>query len=344
MSSAKPTSRNGNGTETHKPSRAAARMAFAQRHLGNSVKLSPASADASFRSYWRAKVGEKSWIVMDAPPPQEDCAPFVAVASRLSQAGIHTPDVIEQDLEQGFLLLEDLGDRLYSDELDYDTVDDLYTDASRALLAIAQADAKGLPLYDEHLLRQEMGLFPEWLLTTHLGMALDSSFYRDWTHACDFIVDSALAQPFVFVHRDFHCRNLMVVPDNNPGVIDFQDAVKGPVTYDAISLYRDCYVRWPRRKVESWLDQYRLALMDRGLVDVDHGTWTFWCDLMSVQRHLKAAGIFCRLLHRDGKDAYLGAIPRTLGYVAEICADHSTVAWLADLVDEILPQLADSEQ
>ena len=278
----------------------------------------PASSDASFRSYHRVTAPCGTVILMDAPPAQEDSRPFVDVAGRLLACGVNVPRVLAADLDQGYLLLTDLGDTLYLDCLDADSADALYDDAIAALVAIQRdGRASGLPPYDEALLRREMALFTDWLLERHLGLDL-APVRADLAAAMDTLVDSALAQPRVFVHRDYHSRNLMRTRENNPGILDFQDAVLGPITYDLVSLLRDCYVAWPAAHVDAWIELYRHRAVAAGLQVGDPDTFRRWFDLMGVQRHLKAAGIFARLYHRDGKDRYLPDIPRTWGYISAL--------------------------
>ncbi|MCB1772388.1 MAG: phosphotransferase [Gammaproteobacteria bacterium] len=306
--------------------------------------LAPASADASFRRYFRLTFTDgDSLVAMDAPPAQEDCGPFVRVETLLRDAGLHAPEILSRDLEQGFLLLEDLGSRSYLDALDDQSADPLYGDAMQALLTM-QRDVPfgGLPPYDRALLEREMRLFDEWLLQRHLGIELDRSTRRMLDAAKEALVANALAQPVVCVHRDYHSRNLMVVDGFNPGIIDFQDAVAGPVTYDLVSLLRDCYVRWDDARVDAWVADYWQAARRAGLLsDVSASRFLRWFDLMGVQRQLKASGIFARLNHRDGKPGYLADIPRTLGYIVAVGERRTEIADLAALVsDRVLPQLA----
>lgn len=303
------------------------------------------SGDASFRRYFRVTGqpegrAEGSFIVMDAPPEREDCAPFAAIARHWRSAGIRVPEILAEDGREGFLLLEDFGDRLLLGELDAHNADRLYQGAMEELLAIQQVtDAPGHPLppYDEALLDREMALFPDWLLEGRLGLTLSNGekALLDTTFAC--LRESALAQPQVPVHRDYHSRNLLVLPgDNRPGVIDFQDAVTGPVTYDLVSLLRDCYIRWPSERVETWLEHYRVASREAGLHRADSATFRQWFDLMGMQRHLKAAGIFARLSLRDGKHDYLRDIPRTIGYLLDTSSRQASLRhfhdWLATTV------------
>ncbi|RMG32402.1 MAG: aminoglycoside phosphotransferase [Gammaproteobacteria bacterium] len=302
----------------------------------------PASGDASFRRYFRVQLSDgDTLIAMDAPPDKEDCAPFVEVTARLERAGVHVPHIHAQDLKRGFLLLEDLGDRLYLGELNRDTADGLYGAAIDALLRIQHADGVGLPLYDRALLWREMMLFPEWLLTRHLGLVLSPAEQAMLEQGVERLVENALAQPRVPVHRDYHSRNLLVCEGASPGVIDYQDAVLGPLTYDLVSLLRDCYIAWPGERVDAWLSDYAERALDAGLLrPEDRGSLRRWFDLMGVQRHLKAAGIFARLYHRDGKPGYLDDIPRTLGYISAVAERNADLEPLAALITErVLPQL-----
>ena len=305
--------------------------------------VEPASADASFRRYFRVTlVDGTTRIAMDAPPDTEDCRPFVAVAGLMSGAGLHVPEIHAQDLEQGFLLLEDLGSRAYLGALNTDSADRLYGDAIDALVRLqVQAVSADLPAYDRELLLREMQLFPDWLLGRHLRLQLGEAQSAMLDAAFAALVDNALAQPVVCVHRDYHSRNLMVVADNNPGVIDFQDAVAGPVTYDLVSLLRDCYVSWPAGQLDAWVGDYFERAQRAGLLDgVGPSGFRTWFDLMGVQRHLKAAGIFARLNHRDGKPGYLDDIPRTLGYIVEAGARRPESRELAAFVaEQVLPRL-----
>lgn len=306
------------------------------------VALKPASGDASFRRYWRLRQGGRSLIAMDAPPGQEDTARFVQVAETLRSLGLHTPELIAQSQPLGFLLLEDLGDLLYLDVLAPDSADRLYGDALGALAAIqACATTAGLPEYDAPFLRREMDLFREWLLGAQLGIRLEEDETAYLASTWKFLIDSALEQPRVFVHRDFHSRNLLVCAPPSPGILDFQDAVAGPVTYDLVSLLRDCYVAWPRERVETWAWGYFALAVHSGILRPEHeGRFLRWFDLMGVQRHLKASGIFARLNVRDGKPGYLADIPRTLGYVQEVAPAYQQLARLAELIeDRVLPAL-----
>lgn len=306
--------------------------------------VEPASGDASFRRYFRVlpAAGGETLIAMDAPPPQEDCRPFVDIADRLGRAGVRVPRVIAQSLEQGFLLLDDLGQVLYLDRLDQGSAPRLYGDALAALASIqACGDVAGLPDYDETLLRREMSLYRDWLLGRHLELELSAQEDAVLAGVEQLLVDSALEQPRVLVHRDYHSRNLMLTSGQNPGILDFQDAVLGPVTYDLVSLLKDCYIAWPREQVLAWVDGYFELACQSGILRREQEVqFRRWFDLMGVQRHLKAAGIFARLNHRDGKPGYLRDIPRTLGYIVELEADYPELAPLVEQIRQrVLPAL-----
>jgi len=300
--------------------------------------ITPASGDASFRRYFRVTLPDGgSRIAMDAPPEREDCRPFVAVARALRELGLNAPEIHAEDLEQGFLLLDDLGSCPYLDALrDEAAVERLYGDALSALVVIQACGPRGgLPPYDRKLLLSEMALFRHWLLGEKLGLELTPAEGFMLDAAFDLLADNALEQPQVCVHRDYHSRNLMVTPSPNPGILDFQDAVIGPVTYDLVSLLRDCYIRWPRERVEEWaMGYFHLAVQSGVLRPEDEGNFLRWFDLMGIQRHLKAAGIFARLDRRDGKPGYLKDIPRTLGYIVEVAASYPELKPLGRFVAE----------
>ena len=305
--------------------------------------LAPASADASFRRYFRVSRGEETAIVMDAPPQKEDVEPYLRIAGMLDAIGVNAPRVLARNAPEGFLLLTDLGSTTYLAELAQPAhAAVLYSDAIDALVRI-QANGvefgNQLPPYDEKLLRFEMSLFTDWLLGRHLGLSLAPDAAQALARVFDALVANALEQPRVFVHRDYHSRNLMVCPDHNPGILDFQDAVHGPLTYDLVSLLRDCYVAWPQDNVVAWALDFRRRAASAGLpAGADPQQFLRWFDLMGVQRHLKASGIFARLWHRDGKPGYLADVPRTLEYVEQACARHADLTPLGELVAErVLP-------
>jgi len=321
--------------------RAKLRAEFANAHLtaldGPPVS---ASADASFRSYWRVTRGESSWIIMDAPPDQEDVGPFVDIADRLTTANLSAPEVFAQDRLNGFLLLSDLGTRTYLAELNDTSVDALYADALNALLRMQErTDTRDLPIYDHMRLTAEMQLFSDWFLTRHLGVVADAQATALIDNCMLVLASSALEQPQAFVHRDYHSRNLMVLPQANPGVLDFQDAVLGPITYDLASLLKDCYIQWPANRVAVWAEAHRRRLHAVGLTQADASTWSRWFDWMGLQRHLKVLGIFARLYHRDGKRGYLNDLPLVLHYTLECCARYEDLRefgeWLQSVTRSI---------
>ena len=319
-------------------------QAWLRDELGlTAFTMVPASSDASFRRYFRVGLGDSSHIVMDAPPDKEDSRPFVAVAQAMAALGLNVPRILEADLARGFLLLSDLGSRHYLQALNAETADRLYGDALKALrsLQAAPVEGAGLPEYDRALLLREMALFRDWYVVRHRGMTVGEGLDEVLTQSFAFLADEAMAQPRVWVHRDYHSRNLMVTAAQNPGILDFQDAVIGPVTYDLVSLLRDCYVSWPRERVAQWLGGYFAAQRADGrLQGVEQEQFTRWFDLMGIQRHLKAIGIFARLNHRDAKPGYLADIPRTLEYVIEVSGHypelHPLHRWLKE---QVLPQL-----
>lgn len=303
--------------------------------------LAPASSDASFRRYFRLHYDGVTRIVMDAPPTHEDCRPFVAIARNFRALGLHVPEVLEQDLERGLLLLDDLGTRCYLDVLSDDTVEELYADALEALWRLQSQCDMPLPPYDSALLMREMALFRDWFLERYLAWVPDSGQDEVLEHTYALLADSALEQPRVCVHRDFHSRNLMQTAINSPGILDFQDAVHGPITYDLASLLRDCYIAWPRERVEAWALGYRARLVRGGLLhEVDEQQFLRWFDWMGMQRHLKAIGIFARLNARDGKPGYLDDIPRTLDYVIDVSRRYPELSpMFALLHDHVLPRI-----
>ena len=300
------------------------------------LALEPASADASFRRYFRVRAGGQSLIAMDAPPGHEDCRSFVRVAGLMAQAGVHVPRVIAQDLEYGFLLLSDLGATSYLQALNDDSADRLFRDAIDALLRWQLASkADALPPYDEALLARELKLFPEWYLQRHLGLALSAAQQQVLDAIFAQILKSNLAQPSVYVHRDYMPRNLMVC-EPNPGVLDFQDAVYGPITYDVASLFKDAFVSWDEERVLDWTVRYWEKARRAGL-PVNHDFGDFYRDFewMGLQRHLKVLGIFARLHYRDGKRCYLEDTPRFVGYVRTVAARYNALSPLLALLDGI---------
>jgi aminoglycoside/choline kinase family phosphotransferase len=309
-----------------------------------SFSIAPASSDASFRRYFRATLhgssplapGAASLVAMDAPPPHEDCRPFVRIAALLADAGLHAPKVLAQDVDQGFLLLTDLGTTMYLDALDAASAPGLYLDAIDALVLWQRATRDGvLAPYSEALLARELALFPDWYVARHLDRVLDAGQHEALAASFRAILANNLAQPRVYVHRDYHSRNLMVASPN-PGVLDFQDAVLGPITYDLVSLLRDAYVEWDEERQLDWAIRYWERARKASLpVAADFGD--FWRDFewMGVQRQLKVLGIFARLFHRDGKDVYLAHMPRVLGYVRKAAARYRELDPLTRLLDAL---------
>ena len=334
--------------------------------------IAPASADASFRRYFRVTFDNRSLIVMDAPPQHEDCRPFLHVAKLFEDAGTHVPHVFSQDLEQGFLLLSDLGNTTYLQALAPDNARQLYDAATDALIKIQLASRENeLPPYDEALLLREMRLFPEWYIAKHLGVTLSDAQNAKLETVFARIVANNLAQPKVYVHRDYHSRNLMVVDPTrwgearwcgkidqtatpakgplreehgvavqpNPGIIDFQDAVYGPITYDLASLFKDAYIHWEEALVIDWLVRYWEKARNAGLpVHQDFSEFYRDYEWMGVQRHLKVMGIFARLHHRDGKDGYLKDLPLVMAYLRAACVRYIDLKPLLNLLDTLEPQ------
>jgi N-acetylmuramate 1-kinase len=298
--------------------------------------ISPASEDASFRRYFRVEIDGRTFIAMDAPPPMENCRPFVHVAQLLRDAGVHAPQVHAHDLDRGFLLLEDLGTTTYLARLDPSNAHTLYLDAIDALIRFQSTSREGvLPPYDQALLRHELDLFPNWYVARHLGRALDDRQRASLEEVFARVVANNVAQPRVFVHRDYHSRNLMVC-ERNPGVLDFQDAVYGPVTYDLVSLLRDAYVGWEEERQIDWAVRYWERARAAGIAaDADFGN--FWRDFewMGVQRQIKVLGIFARLCHRDGKSGYVNDMPLVMKYLRGACGRYRELAPMIVLLDAL---------
>jgi aminoglycoside/choline kinase family phosphotransferase len=319
------------------PRRAALERWLAGPLRGERFRLEPASEDASFRRYWRVALeGGGTYVAMDAPPEKEDCRPFVQVARLLVAAGVHAPRVHAEDLAQGFLLLDDLGTRTYLQELSAANAARLFSDATDALVRWQLATRPGeLPPYDAALLRREMSLFPEWYVGRHLNKALSDEQARSLESIFSLLAQSALAQPAVYVHRDYMPRNLMVC-EPNPGVLDFQDAVLGPITYDIVSLMRDAFVSWPEDQVLDWTVRYWEKAKRAGLpVDADFGEFWRAFEWMGLQRHLKVLGIFARIHYRDGKPHYLTDTPRFLNYARSVARRYNALAPLIRILDAL---------
>jgi len=317
--------------------RAALRLAWTRATLGdNALLLEPASSDASFRSYWRTHHHGRSWIVMDSPPAQEDPRPWLQIGRQLTAAGLHVPAVQAQDLEQGFLLIEDLGTRLYLQELNDHNADALYGDAMDALLLMqTRMDHRDLPPFDRAVLQRGLEVMPEWFLGRHLAHMPACDEWDVLEAAFNLIIHNAQEQPRCFVHRDYHSRNLLVVEQNNPGIIDFQGALAGPITYDLASLLRDAYITWPRERVEAWVESYRRRLRHAGVIggDVDRQCFLRWFDLTGLHRHVRVLGQFYRLWYRDGKPGYLADVPRVYHYVVSVARSYPELAGFAALIE-----------
>jgi aminoglycoside/choline kinase family phosphotransferase len=311
---------------------------------GRPFELAPASADASFRRYFRLTFTDDpvSLIVMDAPPSHEDCRPYIKVAALFGATGVHVPKLIRQNLEQGFLLLSDLGSTTYLDALTKDNAHNLYAEALGALMSIQASSQPGvLPEYDRELLMRELELFPVWYVSRHKGITLTEQQTAQLYEVFDRIVDVNLAEPKVYVHRDYHSRNLMVSAPN-PGVLDFQDAVYGPMTYDLASLFKDAYIHWEEDFTLDLLARYWETARELGLpVRADFAEFHRDYEWMGVQRHIKVLGIFARLCHRDGKDGYLKDMPLVLHYLRKACERYGELRPLLRILEETDPTVTE---
>jgi len=308
--------------------------------------LAPASADASFRRYFRIESKNPTYptlIVMDAPPQHEPLDAFIEIDLLLFEAGLHVPQILEKNIEDGFLLLSDLGHKTYLEALNDESANALYRDAIHALVQMQLASKPNvLPSYDQALLQRELDLFPEWYLKQHLQLELSAIQTAQMRQAFALIIENNLAQEKVFVHRDFHSRNLMVTDQNNPGILDFQDAVYGPITYDAASLWRDAYIAWPEEMVIDWVIQFWEEGRKSGLpMPSDFGHFYRDFEWMGLQRHLKVLGIFARLFHRDGKDGYLKDIPLVLDYAIATANRYIELKPLARILEATRPKQND---
>ncbi|MGY4831277.1 aminoglycoside phosphotransferase family protein [Sphaerotilaceae bacterium SBD11-9] len=322
--------------------------AVAPRHALQPASLRAASADASFRRYFRIDgAAGQAFIVMDAPAPQEDVRPFVALAAMFEGAGLNAPRVLEQDVEHGFLLLSDLGSQLYLQALqeakaqaDRHRIASLMHDATVALVQWqTRADASVLPPYDDALLRRELALFPDWCVAREHGVTWTAEQHAKWQKVCDLLVASALDQPTVAVHRDYMPRNLMVCPaeQGNPGILDFQDAVRGPISYDVASMLRDAFISWEEEQEIDWAVRYWQQARKAGLpLPDDFGVFWKQVEWMGLQRHLKVLGIFCRLKHRDGKPKYTEDLPRFFAYAHKVATRYNGLGPLAHLLEPLM--------
>ncbi len=300
--------------------------------LDRPLTIESLAGDASFRRYFRVRDDATTWVIMDAPPDREDCAPFIDVDRRMATAGLPVPEIIAADTDNGFLLLDDLGDDLLRDALTTNNADECFPKLFRQLEQFASTvDATGLPPYDRQQLLVELELFPKWYLEKHKGCRLSCEDWDIWEALCTRLIQSAMGQPQVFVHHDFHSCNLLVQPDGDIAIIDFQDAVRGPVTYDLSSLLWDRYIHWPRARLEGWMEDTRLQLAP----GVDPDTWVRWCDWMGLQRNLKIVGIFARLCLRDGKASYLDLIPMFWRYLEDVLPLYPEFAEFAGLLERL---------
>ncbi len=310
---------------------------LARLYPGQVITTAPASADASFRRYFRATFNSgETLIVMDAPPQHEDCTPFIHVAQLFAEAGVNVPRILAQDQARGYLLLTDLGNTTYLSVLDEHNADKLYREAGAALVKIQLASRPGvLPEYDEALLTREMQLLPDWYIAKHLGVELNADQQQVLQKTFATLNRNILAQPQVYVHRDYHSRNLMVC-DNNPGILDFQDAVYGPITYDLVSLLKDAYIQWDEERILDWAIRYWEQARKAGLpVHADFGEFYRDFEWMGAQRHIKVLGIFARLYHRDGKDGYLKDMPLVMEYLRKACQRYIELKPLLHLLDAL---------
>jgi N-acetylmuramate 1-kinase len=320
-----------------------ARLALVRNWLAKDLgmrpeRVEPASSDASFRRYFRAFVNGETFVIMDAPPDKEDVRPYLKVTGLLESLGVHVPHVHQADIDNGLLLLEDLGVVQYLQRLNAgDDPDRLYGEALYALAEIQTRGAEAsreLAPYDREPLARELGLMPEWFCRRHLELTLTDDEHQIVSDTFEFLIAEALMQPMVFVHRDFHSRNLMVMPERNPGVIDFQDALRGPIGYDLVSLLKDCYISWPRERVEGWVIGYRNLIRSQGGPGGrDDREFLRWFDLIGLQRHIKVLGIFARLWYRDGKSGYLRDLPLVLEYVRDTAGRYPELAKFAGIVE-----------
>jgi hypothetical protein len=313
---------------------------WVEQILGSPVQIEPASSDASFRRYFRASVCRNggTYVVMDAPPERESVEKFARVAVRFKQLGLNVPIIFALDRDTGLALLSDLGRRTYLDVIDEHNADDLYEPALEALyrLQVGSRDRLGeFEPYDAAKLNQEMELFRQWFVPYRTVSSLSEHDHDTIDRTFQILTGSALDQPRVWVHRDFHSRNLMVTEVDSPGVLDFQDAVAGPVTYDLVSLLKDCYVTWPAERLDHWLWEYYRRIRTALPGDVAYERFVRWFDWMGVQRHVKVLGIFSRLYHRDGKANYIGDLPVVYQYVREACARYSELRPFGELLESL---------
>ena len=308
---------------------------WAKKLYSSSIEIEKASSDASFRSYYRIRSNNNTKIIMDAPPEKEPLSPFLDITKRLSKANINVPEIFELDEDLGFILMSDLGKTKYLDKLNDETVYCLYTDALDAIHKMqTEVDASNLKNFDSKELITEMDLFKDWFLKKHLNHNFDNEGLNNIQECFDSLVKIILEIPATFVHRDFHSRNLMITDSNNPGVLDYQDALIGPITYDAVSLLKDCYVNWDKKLIAEMLSTYYKKIKaDYNNIEFDE--FSFWFDVVGLQRHFKAIGIFSRLNYRDNKITFMRDIPRTYKYVDEVINKYTELTSVKEMLNEM---------
>ena len=308
---------------------------WAKKLYSSSIEIEKASSDASFRSYYRIRSNNNTKIIMDAPPEKEPLSPFLDITKRLSKANINVPEIFELDEDLGFILMSDLGKTKYLDKLNDETVYCLYTDAMDTIHKMqTEVDASNLKNFDSKELITEMDLFKDWFLKKHLNHNFDNEGLNNIQECFDSLVKIILEIPTTFVHRDFHSRNLMITDSNNPGVLDYQDALIGPITYDAVSLLKDCYVNWDKKLITEMLSTYYKKIKaDYNNIEFDE--FSFWFDVVGLQRHFKAIGIFSRLNYRDNKITFMRDIPRTYKYVDEVINKYTELTSVKEMLNEM---------
>lgn len=305
--------------------------------LKQDVHLTAIPGDASKRYYFRVLTTDKQAVAVDASLEPEMNRKFIRVTELFRRYQINVPEIIAQNDEDNFLIISDFGDTLFQEAVKTQPKTKLYHDALKSLIEIHKVDASELPNFSDQLLQDEMNFFHDWYLQQHLNIELTAEEQECWKATCSYLIQSAIEQPQVCVHRDYHCRNLFFTQHNNPGIIDYQDAVQGPLTYDAVSLLRDCYIEWCPEQIESWLSEYIKDLQQTSLIDNSEiETFKTWFDLMGMQRHLKAIGIFARLSVRDNKPQYLQSIPRTLNYIYEVCHHYPALSSFKQIIEKHL--------
>ena len=319
-----------------------------QHFSTGAIKLNSLTGDAGFRVYYRFHCNGQSFIAVDAPPDKSNNDAFIKIQQALGKKGINVPQIIAMDRAAGFFCLSDFGDVLFAETVDSDNMIERYRkviDLLPVISSITFEDKESLPIYDRDFIEMELAIFLEWLLDEHLGIKLNKVELQQLSHCFELLIDSALSQPQVVMHRDYHSRNIMMLADNKLGIIDFQDAVQGPITYDVVSLLRDCYLRWPQYNVDVLFEYFCQTITKHYLsTSIDKSQWRRWFDLMGLQRHIKVAGIFSRLFHRDGKGSYLKDIPLTLEYIVDVSQSYPELLFLHKLVKErVLPAILQSD-